>query len=319
MTNRLKPEWRLPPQKPFELGPGDTIEVESIGEASSAVTLPVGPDGRIYYSLLPGQDVWGLTLRQTKALLEKEMQKYQKEAPQLAISLRTAASKRVWLLGRLANPGVYPLSTPMTVLEAVSQAGGIPSVVGTSEDSADLRHSFVLRQGELIPVDFERLLRKGDLSQNIYLEPDDFVYLKSAETRVITVMGHVRTTTVMPYRQGMTLISVLAAVGGPIRDAHLAQVTIVRGSLGNPTVAWVNYKDIISGKAADVLLEPNDIVYVPKAPWALLEKYVNLIIEGSVRSAAINAGYASVYGPGGVGVGVSVPIAPATAPPSGVR
>src|SRR5689334_8660359 len=59
------------PAEPFTLGPGDRIEVEILSDPASRSLLSVGPDGRIYYYLLPGLDVWGLTLAQTRALLEQ--------------------------------------------------------------------------------------------------------------------------------------------------------------------------------------------------------------------------------------------------------
>src|SRR2546422_5013134 len=45
------------------------------------------------------------------------------------------------------------------------------------------RRSFVIRDGQPLPIDLHRLLKEGDLSQNIYLRPDDFVYVPSATAR----------------------------------------------------------------------------------------------------------------------------------------
>jgi protein involved in polysaccharide export with SLBB domain len=141
----------------------------------------VGPDGKIYYHLLPGLDVWGLTLKQTRDLVEKQLAKYLTE-PQVSLTLRTVGSKQIWLLGRLNKPGVYPLATPTTLLESIAAAGGTSRSLSqvASEELADLRHSFVVRQGQFVPVDFQRLLHEGDTSQNIFLKPDDFVYVACA-------------------------------------------------------------------------------------------------------------------------------------------
>ncbi len=322
VTNRLKEEWLKPPKEAFTLGPGDVIEIEPIGDPAGRAMASVGPDGRIYYSLLSALDVWGLTLTQTKQLLEKELQRYQKEAPQLVVTLRAVSSKRVWLLGRFNAPGVYPMAAPMTVLEAVSLAGGIGNgntflggaggvpatavTVPTSEDNADLRQSFILRNGQFITVDFEQLLKAGDLSQNIYLQPDDFVYVKSEQARVITVMGHVRQPSVVPYRDKMSLMTIMTMLGGPTPDAYLTHVAIVRGALAKPSIAIVDYKAISTGFAPDVLLEPNDIIHVPKSPYALIESYLDMILTSFVRTVAINAGQRAVY-PNSQGVGVSIP------------
>jgi len=49
----------------------------------------------------------------------------------------------------------------------------------------DLKNSFLLRQGERLPVDFDRLYRQGDLSQDIYLAPDDYLYIKPATAKQV--------------------------------------------------------------------------------------------------------------------------------------
>src|SRR5688500_15103834 len=129
---------------------------------------------------------------------------------------------------------------------------------GTSEDLADLPNSFVVRNGERLPVSFDKLLREGDMRHNIYLHPDDFIYLPSSVSRDIYVLGAVRTPKAVP-RQHNTIIGAIAEAGGPIKNAHLSQVAIVRGSLDNPKIAVLNYNEIIAGKAPNVLLEPRDI------------------------------------------------------------
>ena len=168
VKNTLSPDLLRPGNGFFTVGPGDRLEIEIVGNAASRAPAVVGPDGKIYYHLLRGLDVWGLTLDQTRALLEKELAKFMTE-PQVAVSLREVASKHVWVLGRLNKPGIYPISGPMTLLEALALAGGTSRSTSqiTTEELADLRHSFVMRQGQLLPVDFYRLLREGDTSQNI--------------------------------------------------------------------------------------------------------------------------------------------------------
>src|SRR5581483_7611142 len=117
--------------------------------------------------------------------------KYIREQPQLNLTLREVGSKQVWLLGRFQQPGVYPMAGPMTLLEAISMGGGSQTFAGAQEvrpgplgeELADLKRSFVLRNGQLVPVNLQRLLNDGDVSQNIYLQSDDFVYFAPAYTK----------------------------------------------------------------------------------------------------------------------------------------
>lgn len=321
VKSELSPDLLRPDNKLFTLGPGDQIEAEILGTPTSRTTMTVGPDGKVYFNLLPGVDVWGLTLPETKALLQKELARFLNE-PQITVMLRAVGSKYVWLLGRLNKPGTYPMTGPMTLLESIAVAGGTSrsSSQVTTEELADLRHSFVLRQGEFIPVDFFRLLREGDTSQNIYLQPDDFIYVPSSLAQEVYVLGAVRFPRAVAYADQMTLVSALANTSGAqkynwlssdnpgpfAKDAYLSHVVIVRGSLASPQISLVDFNAIIKGRATDVRLEPGDIVFVPNSPFTTLKRYFNMAVNTFVSTVAANEGVRAAGGT--LGVGVSVPV-----------
>ena len=307
-ANQLNPEWLKPSSNPFLLGPGDKLEVEILGRSGTRTTTFVCPDGKIYYDLLSGLDVWGLTLDQTRQLLERELARYYTR-PQLSVTLTEVESKRVWVLGRLNKSGIYPLDGPMTVLEAISRAGGLftSRFSGTTEELADLNHSFLIRKGEMLPVNFQKLLRGGDTSQNVYLEPDDFIYLPSSLSSQIYVLGAVNGPRPVGFTDDMTLSTAIAKAVGTTPEAQLSQVAIVRGSLSEPKIAIVDFKAIVTGHAPDVRLEAHDIVYVPQSRYRTLERYAKMITDTFVNTVAANAGGRMVDPSfGGVGVSTSV-------------
>src|SRR5690349_19677100 len=75
VTNSLNPALLKPSAEFFTLGPGDQLEIEIIGVPNSRATTVVGPDGKLYYHLLAGLDVWGRTLAETQDLLEVSLGK----------------------------------------------------------------------------------------------------------------------------------------------------------------------------------------------------------------------------------------------------
>ncbi len=304
----LKPEWLAPSSQPFTLGPGDKVELEILGRTGTRAATFVCPDGKIYFDLLPGMDVWGLTLAEAKQRLESGLSEYYVR-PQVAVSLVQVESKRVWVLGRLNKSGIFPLDGPMTLVEAISRAGGLftSRFSGVTEELADLNHSFIVRRGELLPVNFQKLLRGGDTRQNIYLEPDDFIYLPSSLSSQIYVLGAVNGPRPVGFVDNMTLSTAIAKALGTAPGAHLSQVAIVRGSLSEPKVAVVDLKAVLTGRAPDVRLEARDIVYVPQSPYRTLERYAKMITDTFANTVAANAGGRSV-GSGFNGVSVSNPI-----------
>jgi protein involved in polysaccharide export with SLBB domain len=319
----LDPALLQPPPTPFRLGPGDEVDIELVGDSATIDTAVVGPDGKIYYYLLPGIDVWGLTLPEARDRLTTELKKYLREMPAVSVSLRTMASQRFWILGRVGNPGVYTLTGPTSLLDALSQAGGLSSSAplaslasslnvplpgATGPEAADLTHSFLIRQGHFIAVDFQRLLHQGDLSQNIYLQPDDFIFLPSVRSPQVHVLGAVVRPQAEKLGGALTVVQAIALAGGADSGAYLSNVAILRGSLTHPQIAIVAVDAVLHGKAPDVRLEPNDIVYVPFSPNRVLNRYVDLILDTFVRTVGVNEGAYAITGrntPVGVGVNLT--------------
>ena len=306
VTNRVDPALLQAPAERFTLGPGDRLEIEIVGDPATRTAATVGPDGKIYFNLLPGLDVWGLTLPEARTLIERGMAQFVREPPRVSVTLRGVESRRIWLLGRLNTPGIYPLPAPMTLLEALTAAGGptSPAAVASpgtgtaglnyADDLADLRRSFVIRNGQILPVDFYGLLKEGDLAQNIYLRADDFVYVPSRVAREVFVLGAVLQPKSVLYRERMSLAAAIAQAQGTMKDAYLSHVAIVRGSLTQPKIAVVDYNAVTRGESPDVLLEPGDIVYVPFSPYRTLERYTMLILNTFVSTVAINEGARAV-------------------------
>jgi len=284
------PSLLVPSLDPFRLGPGDIIDIEMPTMADSRCRVIVGADGMIYYHSVAGVDVWGKTLGEAKQALEhalKELYLY----PSVSVTLDEVHSKCVWVMGRVTVPGLYPLTTPLTVIDILAEAKGLTAsqATHTSQELADLSHSFVIRNGHALPVDFKKLLQ-GDMSQNIYLKPDDLVFIPSALSQSVYVLGSVLRGTLLPYSGNMTILNVIARVGGPTQFADIQHVAIVRGSLASPEIAIVNVKDIIMGKTPDVQVSPHDIIYVPDSPYRTIEAYTKIIIDTFATTAAANAG-----------------------------
>jgi polysaccharide export outer membrane protein len=302
----ILPEWLQPPQKPFALGPGDKLEIEILGEVGTRADTFVTPDAKVYFDLLPGLDVRGKTMAQLQQELETALVQYYRK-PQVAVTLREVCSQRVWVLGRLNAPGIFPLTRPMKVLDAVSLAGGLftSQMTGTTEELADLSHSFLMRGGKMLPVNFAKLIRDGDLSQNIYLESDDFIYLPSSLTNEVYVMGAVSESRPVGFMNEMTLIAAIGKGLGMQPGADLTRVKIIRGSLTQPQIATVNALEIMNGKATNVRLEPGDIVYVPGKGALSPGGYLRDAVNTFTRLVAANEG-SSAGAPNALPIGVNL-------------
>lgn len=288
---RISPDLLIPSRDPFRLGPGDKVEIEILGGDATRRNSLVGPDGMLYYDLLPGFEASGLTLEELRLLLEKKLGDFYR-FPRVSVVAAEVRSKRVWVLGRVNKPGVYPLVRPTTVLDAISQSGGLftSRFSGTTEELADLDHSFVMRGRKMMPVNFQRLIRGGDMAQNIQLQPGDYLYLPSSLAKEIHVLGAVKEPRAVGFTQEMSLSSAIGSALGVIKGADLKRVAIVRGTLTEPKIAIVDFEAIQGGRAPNVRLEPRDIVYVPTGRFRTLSDLADAVANTFVRTVGANEG-----------------------------
>lgn len=296
------------PSDAYKLGPGDKLDIEILSESGSRAETFVTPDSKLYFNLLPGIDVGGKSTAQVQQELETNLAQFYKH-PQVSVNLVEAVSQRVWVLGRVNSPGIYALKRPMRVLDAVSLAGGLftSRFTGTTEELADLQHSFVVRGGQMLPVDFQKLIRDGDLNQNIYLQANDFIYLPSSLTNEVYVMGAVVEPRPVGFMNEMNLMAAIGRGLGLRPDADLTRVSVIRGSLTDPKIATVNANDIVQGKATNIRLEPGDIVYVPGAGQISGTAIGREAVNTFVRVVAANeGGHAGANNAANVGVNVNI-------------
>jgi len=281
---------RAPWQERLTLGPGDVlsftlfegnVETNEVGQAE----VVIGPDGRVNYLQAENVMAAGLTIDELRAKFDTELGKYYRN-PLTIITPAAYHSKRYVVLGTVAAGGVFFMDRPLTVIEAVARAGGLETGLrdqGTVE-LADLTRSFLARKQQRVPVDFERLFQRGDLSQNVVLEPDDYLYFASASVNEIYVLGQVSNPGILAYASKPTVISAIASRGGFSTRAFKSRVLVVRGSLTNPETFVVDTAAILSGKSPDFKLQQKDIVYVSVNPWLKAAEIIDTAAQAFVSS-----------------------------------
>ncbi len=274
-------------QEHLTLGPGDVLNLGFYGETNlSKMDVVVGMDGRISYLQAQSVMAAGLTVDQLRTNLNESLKKYFR-TPRVIVSPVAFHSKKYYVLGKVGQRGVYVLDRPITILEAVSRARGLETGIleRNAVDLADLQHSFLIRHGQRVPIDFERLFYEGDFSQNAYLEPDDFLYFPPANLQEIYVLGEVRLPGITPYTPNMSVMKALSDRGGFNAQAWKQHVLVVRGSLSKPQTFVVNTWAKLDAREQDFKLKPRDIIYVAKRPWYRAEELMDTAAIAFLQSA----------------------------------
>jgi len=280
---------RAPWQQRFTLGPGDVLNISLFGERELARTeLPISPDGRLSY--LEAQEVLaaGATIDELRARLDTELGKYRR-APRTIITPVAFHSKKYFILGSVTQRGVYSLDRPVTVLEAVARARGLETGLSeqTTVETTDLSRSFLAREGHRVPVDFEKLFQAGDLSQNVPLEPNDYLFFPVLPPPEVYVLGEVTFPGVVSYNPDLSAMAAVSVRGGFTLRAWKKKVLVVRGSLNKPETFVVNAGDVLAARSPDFKLEPKDIIFVTHRPWIKAEDLLDSALTAFVEAAVI--------------------------------
>lgn len=304
----IKPEYLRTPSGPYRVGPGDILDIEVAEKAETRAQTKVMPDGMLHYSVADGIRVSGMTLREISTVLSKKLED-DFVNPVVTVNIASADSQRFWMLGQVSRPGAYPIQKPTTVIDAISQGGGLLSnrdgIEVTNPEAADLERAILIRNGDLIPVDFEALVREGDMSQNVYVKGGDYIFVPSLNAQSIYVLGHVNRPGPVFYEKGVSLLSAVAVAGGTKPDAIVTKALIIRGGTHRPKVAVVDIRALMRGKEADLALEGGDIIWVPKSPWTKLKEYTEAVLVTAAQAVAVQEGLGVLGVEGGTGVTIN--------------
>ena len=155
----------------YLLHQGDRLDISVWGDKSLAKELKVLPDGSISFPLTGRVEVAGKSSTEVEQLISKKLTKYLPEPEVTVIVVGTEGSK-IYILGKVKQPGPVLLTGPITVLQALSIAGGFDKFADT--DSIKILKS-KKNGGQVLVVDYTKLLKGQDLNTNYVLTADDTI------------------------------------------------------------------------------------------------------------------------------------------------
>lgn len=248
----------------YRMNAGDQIEIRVYGHEDLGMVTKIGPDGSIGLAFIGQMKVSGLTIGEASDAIRDGLKPYVKN-PVVSVTVREVSSETATISGACAHPSVYSIANTTRLSDLYAQAGGSATHLfnGMDVDVADLEHSILVRNGEILPVDFRMAIEVGDVLNNVRIRKGDYVYIAQRMESSVTVCGEVRKPHKRLYEAGMKLIETLTAAGW-MMDTHWSHVIIIREGLANPKMYKVDVDGILAGKCRDVPLKAGDIVYVPK-------------------------------------------------------
>jgi polysaccharide export outer membrane protein len=141
-------------------------------------------DGKISLPLIGEVKAAGLTPRELAKEISRKIAYYVKE-PRIAVGVREISDKKVFIMGQVLRQGTYKLERGARAIDLVTMAGGFT-------DNAVPSCTHIVRGGfenaEILRINLSRLIRKGDMSQNVFLKEGDIIYIPENEIEQVNYL-----------------------------------------------------------------------------------------------------------------------------------
>jgi polysaccharide export outer membrane protein len=248
----------------YQVGPGDVLELEVIGNPDLSRLPTVQTNGAILLPLLGEVQVAGLTVSEIQRKVTSLLEKDYLVNPQVVVSVKQYQSQYVSVVGEVNRPGRKPLRGHTRLIDVLVDAGGFtPSASGevviTREDGTlpGGERTLVVRLSGGTPtpqdqVNLELPLRTGDI-------------INASPKYYVTVDGEVNKPGRYAVENDLTVTGAISLAGGRTRfGADDVKVRRKDPETGKVNIIKVDLDDVRDGKKPDPVLMPNDVITVPR-------------------------------------------------------
>ena len=246
-------------QKPLQIGPGDVVNVHVYDTPELEQSARVTDTGDIQLSLIGSVHVGSMTPEQAareieRVLISKDVMKY----PSVTVNVLNYETETVSVVGQVNRPGAVQITASRSVIDMISLSGGFT-------DFAD-RHILIRRKGppaEVVPFYFSNDPREA-VRNDVQVEPGDTVIVP--KVGIVYVLGDVGRPGGYPINSPSSRITVLEAIslaGATNHTATPSNARLVRRAGDGYEDIHLQISKIQKGKAPDVEMMPDDVIYVP--------------------------------------------------------
>ena len=159
------------PGRSFHLGAEDVLQISVWKDETLTKQVVVRPDGKISFPLIGDIPVAGLTVEELRRNIENKVKMYVPDAP-VTVQVLQVGSPKIYVVGKVNQPGVYMMGRTLRVMQALAMAGGMTPFADEG-DILIIRDSYGTQR--FIKFNYSKIAGGKNLEQNIYLQPGDTV------------------------------------------------------------------------------------------------------------------------------------------------
>ena len=216
VPSTFAPVDHIPVTADYVIGPGDELMIRAWGQIDLDVHAQVDRNGNIYLPKVGSLNVSGLRYAQVESFMRSHIGRIYQNFD-LNVNMGALRSIDIYVVGQVASPGRYTVSSLSTLTNAIFACGG-PSPVGSMRE-------IQLKRGAKVVSTFDLydLLLKGDKSKDVVLQPEDVIYVGSSGPQV-AVGGQVNVPAIYELKTETTLSDAIRLAGGLTNTAYNGKV-----------------------------------------------------------------------------------------------
>lgn len=244
---------------PLLISSGDLLEITVYDNNDLDQQVRVETGGFVNLNLLGPVKLGGMTAQQAgNWIATRYAEKKYFTNPQVTVLIKEYATQSVSVTGEVNHPGIYPLLTSRSVLDAISLAGGFTPL-------ADTRVTIKHRSGdeERLTVNLKADEAGTELDENAVIYPGDLIVVPRAG--VVYVLGDVGRPGGLTMQDNgkITVLQALAQSGGANYTASMNGAYLLHKTDAGYVTSRVKVGDMVRGRIPDLSLARNDILYIP--------------------------------------------------------
>lgn len=223
----FEPNMNLATPENYKLGPGDEVIIDIWGSSENSIRETISPEGNIMVSNIGPVYLNGMTIKEANSYLQREFSKIYAgiagNSSHINLTLGQIRSIQINVMGEVAMPGTYTLSSFASVFHALYKAGGV-SPIGS------LRSIQLIRNGKKIAdIDIYDYILKGKTKDDIRLMEGDVILIPPYDC-LADISGKVKRPMFYEMKKGETLLTLIRYAGGFTGDAYKNSIRLLRQS-----------------------------------------------------------------------------------------
>lgn len=275
------PNMNIPTPEDYKLGPGDEIVIDIWGASQASLQQIISPEGSIVVDRLGPVYLNGMTIREANSYIQQKFSSVysgignEGGSSQIKLTLGQIRTIQINILGEVAVPGTYALSSLSSVFHALYNAGGI-------NDIGSLRSIQLYRKGKLIKtIDIYQYLLNGNASGETRLMDGDIIMVPPYIS-LVEIVGKIKRPMFYEMTVTETLSDLIKYSGGFTGDAYKEKIDITRKTGKYDKAYTVSSKDF-----ENFILDDKDSIFVS----AGLNQFDNRV---EIKGAVFRPGYYEV-------------------------